>query len=76
LAEEFARANSPHLAASAANLLYEEGNKGDIYFFRWDWRNRDWAGTEWRMMPPFLQVGVLADGRVVIYLNTLDLVGE
>jgi hypothetical protein len=76
LAERFALANSPHLQTSINELLYEQGNKGDIYFFRWDWRNRDWSGTDWRMMPPFLQVGLLADGRVIIYLNTLDLAGD
>lgn len=75
-AETFALANSPDLPGLKPSLLYEEGNKGDIYFFRWDYRSKDWSGTDWAMMWPFLQVGVLADGRVVIYTNTLDLVVE
>jgi len=73
IAEQFALAHSPRLAELKSALLYEEGNKGDIYFFRWDYRNKDWSGTDWAMMPPFLQVGVLADGQVAIYINTLDL---
>ena len=73
IAEKFALENSPRLADLKSTLLYEENGKGDIYFFRWDYRNKDWSGTDWAMMPPFLQVGVLANGDVVIYINTLDL---
>ncbi len=72
IASQFALAHSPRLTELKSTLLYEEGHKGDIYFFRWDYRNRDWGGTDWAMMPPLLQVGLLADGRVVIYLDTLD----
>lgn len=75
-AEAFALANSPTLPDLKSVLIYEEGNKGDIHFFRWDYRNKDWSGTDWVMMSPFLQVGVLADGQVVIYINTLDLAAE
>jgi len=73
VARQFAATNSPRLTELESVLLYEENCKGDICFFRWDYRNKDWSGTDWAMMPPFLQVGVLADGRVVIYINTLDL---
>ncbi len=74
IAEQFALANSPHLQELKSILLYEENGKGDFYFFRWDYRNKDWSGTDWMMMPPFLQVGVLANGDVAIYINTLDLI--
>lgn len=74
IAEQFALANSPRLPALKSNLLYEEGGKGDFYFFRWDYRNKDWSGTDWMMMPPFLQVSVLANGDITIYINTLDLI--
>lgn len=73
IAEQFALANSPRLAELKSVLLYEEGGKGSIYTFRWDYRSKDWSGTEWAMMPPLLQVGVLADGEIVTYLDTLDL---
>ncbi len=73
IARQFASTNSPRLAGLESVLLYEENCKGDICFFRWDYRNRDWTGTDWIMMPPFLQVGVLTDGQIVTYNNTLDL---
>jgi DNA-binding CsgD family transcriptional regulator len=73
IAEQFALANSPRLADFKSTLEYEENGKGDIYFFCWDYRNKDWSGTDWAMMPPFLQIGVLANGDVIIYINTLDL---
>ncbi|MEO5887268.1 MAG: helix-turn-helix transcriptional regulator [Anaerolineales bacterium] len=73
IARQFASTNSPRLAELESVLLYEEACKNDICFFRWDYRNKDWSGTDWIMMPPFLQVGVLADGQVVTYKNTLDL---
>ena len=44
-----------------------------MYFFRWDYRNKDWSGTPWALMPPFLQIGMSADGKLVTYTNTLDL---
>lgn len=73
IARQFAMTNSPRLAELESLLLYEEGCKGDICFFRWDYRNKDWSGTDWAMMPPFLQVGVLKNGQIVVYVNTLDL---
>jgi len=73
VAKQFAVTNSVRLAELESVLLYEENCKGAICFFRWDYRNKDWTGTEWVMMPPFVQVGVLTNGRIVIYSNTLDL---
>lgn len=75
IALQFARANSPRLAQLNKDLLYEEGCKGNICFFRWDTRkmDMDWSGTDWAMMPPFLQVGMLTNGQIVTYINTLDL---
>jgi len=73
LAEEFASSSSPRFAGLKEDLLYEESSKRDIYFFRWDYRNKDWSGTPWALMPPFLQVGLSADGKLVTYINTLDL---
>jgi hypothetical protein len=73
IAEKFAANASPRYSELKNDLLYEEGSKGDIYFFRWDTRDKDWSGTDWARMPPFLQIGMSADGRLVTYINTLDL---
>lgn len=73
IARQFATTNSLRLAELEPALLYEEGCKGAICFFRWDYRNKDWSGTDWAMMPPFLQVGVLTNGQIATYNNTLDL---
>lgn len=73
IGRQFASTNSPRLAGLESVLLYEENCKGEICFFRWDYRNKDWGGTDWVMMPPFLQVGVLTNGQIVTYNNTLDL---
>lgn len=73
IARQFASTNSPRLADLESVLLYEENCKGEICFFRWDYRTKDWSGTDWAMMPPFLQVGVLTNGQVATYINTLDL---
>jgi hypothetical protein len=73
IARQFASTNSQRLTELEAVLLYEENCKGSICFFRWDYRNKDWSGTDWAMMPPFLQVGVLTNGQLATYINTLDL---
>lgn len=73
LARQFALANSPRLAELEQTLLYEENCKGSLCFFRWDARQQDWRGTDWAMMPPFLQVGLLPNGQLATYINTLDL---
>ncbi|NMC46381.1 MAG: hypothetical protein GYA52_06065, partial [Chloroflexi bacterium] len=72
IAEIFASDSSLRFDALKDELLYEEGSKGDMYFFRWDYRNKDWSGTSWAMMSPFLQVGMSADGKLITYINTLD----
>jgi hypothetical protein len=73
IAEQFALANSLRLAELKSVLSYDEGGKGNLRFFRWDYR-KDWSGTDWVFMPPFLQVGVAVNGKIVTYINTLDLV--
>jgi hypothetical protein len=75
IATQFAQANSVRLVELNKSLVYDEGCKGNICFYRWDARNLpiEWTGTDWAMMAPFLQVGVLTDGRVVTYYNTFDL---
>ncbi len=73
IARQFAITNSPRLTELESALLYEENCKEDLCFFRWDYRNKDWSGTDWAMMPPLLQVGVLKNGQIATYNNTLDL---
>ena len=73
IAGQFALTNSPRLAELKPVLQYEEGGKTNLYFFTWSYRNKDWSGTDWAMMPPFIQVGVLANGQIATYINTLDL---
>lgn len=73
IARQFALTNSLRLAELEPLFLYEENFKSNFCFFRWDYRNRDWSGTDWAMMPPFLQVGVLTNGQITSYINTLDL---
>jgi len=74
IAEQFVIDNSSQFAQLKSKLVYEEGGKGDIYFFTWSYRSKNWAGTSWAMMPPFIQVGVTADGKIATYNNTLDLI--
>ncbi len=77
LARQFALANSPRLTSLEPVLSYEEGSKGErpdaIYFFDWRYTSKDWSGTDWAMMPPFLQIGMLANGQIVTYFDSLDL---
>ncbi len=75
IATRFAEANSARLAELQQSLAYDEGCKGTNCFFRWDARTLpiDWSGTEFEMMPPFLQVGVSGDGQIFSYNNSLDL---
>jgi DNA-binding CsgD family transcriptional regulator len=73
IARQFATTNSPRLAELENGLLHEESCKISLCFFTWSARDKDWTGTDWAMMPPFLQVGVLTDGQIATYINTLDL---
>jgi hypothetical protein len=72
-ARQFALTLSPRLREMEQDLLFEESCKGEICFFRWDARSRDWSGTDWVFMPPLLQVGMLTNGQVATLVNTLDL---
>jgi hypothetical protein len=47
-------------------LVYEEGTKGDNFFFRWE----D-PVLAWLYNPPIFQVGLRVDGKLVAYLNTI-----
>lgn len=77
LARKFALANSPRLPALEAKLAYQEGCKGNgaeaICFFDWRYTDKDWSGTDRPMMPPFLQIGMLTNGQIVTYFDSLDL---
>lgn len=75
IAARFAQENSTRLPELQGSLTYEEGCKVSRCFFRWDARNLpiDWSSTSWAIMPPFLQVGLLPDGEVFAYYDTLDL---
>lgn len=75
IATQFAQANSARLPELSKSLVHDEGCKGSLCFFRWDARNlqMDWSGTDWAMMPPFLQIGLLTNGQIATYNNTLDL---
>lgn|GEM_PF-2024884 len=68
IAADLARRRSTRFAQLGERLAYEEGQKGERYFFRWE--DRD---AHWQYMPPLLQIGLDAGGRLVSYLNTLDL---
>jgi hypothetical protein len=47
-------------------LVYEEGAKGDNFFFRWEDPTLVWLYN-----PPIFQVGLRVDGELVAYLNTI-----
>ena len=64
-ARQFATTNSPRFNKLEVSLSYEENCKSDICFFSWNYRNNDWSGTDWMMMPPFIQVGVLKSGEIL-----------
>lgn len=72
-ARQFALTLSPRLRETEQDLLFEESCKGELCFFRWDARNRDWSNTDWTFMPPLLQVGMLANGQIATLVNTLEL---
>ena len=47
-------------------LVYEEGAKGDNFFFRWEDPTLVWLYN-----PPVFQVGFSVDGKLVAFLNTI-----
>ena len=76
LAEQFVEAHSPGYVSAKNRLTFEENGKGDIYFFTWRLPNQDWSNTDWAIMPPFLQIGMSADGNLLTFIDTLDLYQE
>jgi hypothetical protein len=58
--------DSPGFSENAGSLRYEEGVKGELHFFVWVYQD---AG--WKFNSPQLQVGLLQDGTLYTYLNTL-----
>jgi hypothetical protein len=69
IAVAVAAAQAPEFLAIRSTLHPLEDNKGrEIYFFRWDDLSRPVRETE---MPPFVQVGLFADGSVASFTNTL-----
>ena len=66
IAEERAAEEVPGFGEIRDSLSYEEGNKLDIFFFKWEAENREWKYT-----PPKFQVGIRADGKLLTYMNTL-----
>ncbi len=61
-AKAIAIAAYPELLSNEANMIYEEGSKGDRYFFVW-------KDKEFPLQ--FLQVAFLQDGQLFAYYNTL-----
>jgi len=60
----------PGFAARRSSLHPLEDNKGkQVYFFRWDDFSAPVKESE---MPPFIQVGLYADGRLASYTDTLN----
>lgn len=45
---------------------FEDNRRGQVFFFRWEE-----AGVHEFDLPPFLQVGLYADGTLACYTNTL-----
>lgn len=66
-AHEIAKAAVPRFSSLEAKLTYEEGNKGDNYFFTW----RD-DGSPTSLNRPFLQVAFTGSGDLFAYYNTLS----
>ena len=58
--------DSPGFSENAGSLRYEEGIKGDLYFHVWVDQDAGWKSN-----PAQLQVGMLQDGTLYTYLNTL-----
>jgi len=63
-------AADPVFAARRSSLHPLEDNKGkQVYFFRWDDFSAPLKESE---MPPFIQVGLYADGRLASFTDTLN----
>lgn len=60
----------PEFPGRRSSLHPLEDNKGKrVYFFRWDDFSSPLKGSE---LPPFVQVGIYADGHLASYTNTLN----
>lgn len=69
IAEHIALQHSSRFGELRANLDYSEGDKlTQFYFFQWEDNSKPWG-----MVPPMVQVGLTAGGRLHSWLNTLDL---
>jgi Tol biopolymer transport system component len=67
-AEKLVRRAIPDFDSMQAGLSYEEGVKGDYFFFTW--RAADSPGS---MNRPFAQIGLHRSGELFAYYNTLTL---
>ncbi|MEJ2303267.1 MAG: hypothetical protein P8Y14_17200, partial [Anaerolineales bacterium] len=67
-AEKLVRRAIPDFDSMQAGLSYEEGVKGDYFFFTW--RAADSPGS---MNRPFAQIGLYRSGELFAYYNTLTL---
>jgi hypothetical protein len=47
---------------------YEDNRRGQVYFFRWE----SCVTTDEFSLPPFVQVGLYADGTLACFTNTLE----
>ena len=68
IAKRRVETTTPDFDARAPSLVYEEGSKGDHYFFTWT------DGTQAAAhMRPFAQIGLHVTGELFAYYNTLSL---
>ena len=67
-ARKMMAATTPDFETMETGLTYEEGNKGDNYFFTW--RNDQEIGA---LNRPFAQIAFHASGVLFAYYNTLSL---
>ncbi len=68
-ATKFFQATVPGLLSLQSTLQYEEGGKGDLYFYTW--RGPLAPGA---VNGPFVQIGLHKSGFLFAYYNTLQLV--
>jgi hypothetical protein len=64
--------NTPGFDSMRQRLSYEEANKTSVYFFRWE----DRTYSNWQSMPPTAVIGLLSDGQLLTYVNSLFLTEE
>jgi hypothetical protein len=71
-AEKLVAATTEDFDAINDELSYEEGVKGDLYFFNWLDQSSS-GGQNQPINRPFAQVGLHVSGELVAYYNTLIL---